>query len=120
MTKYFEKEKLSWLESAVRGGTVMKKSNIREGNFDIRSAYFRMPKGMVIPSHTHSKWVQVVVLEGQMQIQTEDDGIVAVAAGGSYFVEPDETHIETAMEDTLVLVTQGEDRADFLQERESF
>jgi quercetin dioxygenase-like cupin family protein len=115
MTKYFAKEELSWVESAVRGGTIMRKSNIREGDFDIRSAYFRMPKGMIIPSHTHSSWVQVVVLEGQMQIETEDDGIVSVAAGGSYFVEPEETHIETAMEDTLVLVTQGEDRPDFIK-----
>jgi len=39
---------------------------------------------------------------------------VRISQGGCYFVEPGDTHMETATEDTLVLVTQGEDRPDFL------
>lgn len=50
-----------------------------------------------------------------MEVETEQDGKVRIAAGGCYFVEPGDTHIETAVTDVLVLVTQGEDRPEFLE-----
>lgn len=114
MSSYFPKDSLSWSKAPVRGGVDMEKSIIWEGDFDVRSAFFRMPKGMSIPRHTHPKWVQVMVLEGEMEVETEQDGLVRIAAGGCYFVEPGDTHRETAIEDTLVIVTQGEDRREFL------
>ena len=114
MSRYFPKEELTWKDAQVRGGTVMKKSVVWEGGFDTRSAFFRMPKGMNIPVHTHPKWVQVMVVEGEIEVQTAEDGKVRIQAGGCYFVEPGDTHVETAIEDSLVLVTQGEDRPEFL------
>ncbi len=60
-------------------------------------------------------WVQVMVLEGRMEVVTEQDSIVSISAGGCYFVEPGDSHHETATEDTLVLVTQGEDRPQLRQ-----
>ena len=116
MSRYFPKEKQSWEQASVRGGTVMDKSIVWEGDYDVRSALFRMPKGMGIPTHTHPKWVQVMVLEGEMEVETEQDGKITIAAGGCYFVEAGDTHKETALEDTLVLVTQGEDRPEFLEQ----
>ena len=110
MTRYYRKEDLSWASAGVRGGTVMDRSIVWEGDLDVRSAFFRMPRGMSIPRHTHPRWVQVMVLEGEMEIETEADGTVRIAAGGCYFVEPGDSHRETAVEDTLVLVTQAEDR----------
>lgn len=114
MSRYFPKDELSWAKAPVRGGTVMDKSIVWEGDHDVRSALFRMPAGMAIPMHTHPKWVQVMVLEGAMEIETEQDGTVRIAAGGCYFVEPGDSHKETAVKNTLVLVTQGEDRPEFL------
>lgn len=118
MSRYFLKEKLSWVQAPVRGGPVMDKSIIWEGNFGVRSAFFRMPEGMSIPKHTHPKWVQVMVLDGELEVETEQEGIVRIAAGGCYFVEPGDSHKETAVRDTLVLVTQAEDRPEFLQRNE--
>jgi len=118
MTQYFPKEHLSFESSPVRGGTVMEKSVVWEGNYDTRSAFFRMPKGMSIPEHTHPKWVQVMVVEGAMEIETDEDGKVRIDAGGCYFVEAGDTHKERAIEDTVVLVTQGEDRPEFLDGKE--
>lgn len=114
MSRYFPKEKLTWEQAPVRGGTVMDKSVVWEGDYDTRSAFFRMPKGMSIPEHTHPKWVQVMVVEGAIEVETAEDGKVRIAAGGCYFVEAGDTHMEKAVEDSLVLVTQGEDRPEFL------
>ena len=118
MSQYFPKEKMSWMQAPVRGGTVMEKSVVWEGDFDVRSAFFRMPKGMSIPEHTHPDWVQVMVLEGEIEVETEEDGTVQITQGGCYFVEPGDTHKETALRDSLVLVTQGEDRPEFLRDSE--
>jgi quercetin dioxygenase-like cupin family protein len=114
MSRYYQKDKLSWAQAPVRGGIDMEKSVIWEGDFNVRSAFFNMPVGMVIPEHTHPSWVQVMVVEGEMEVETEQDGVVRIAAGGCYFVEPGDTHKETAVCDTLVLVTQAEDRPEFL------
>jgi quercetin dioxygenase-like cupin family protein len=113
MSRYFPKKEMAWEQSPVRGGTIMEKSIIWEGGLNIRSAFFRMPKGMSIPEHTHPKWVQVMVIEGEMEVQSDEDGTVRIEAGGCYFVEPGDTHQETAVQDTLVLVTQDEDRPEF-------
>ena len=94
----------------------MDRSVVWEGDYDTRSAFFRMPKGMIIPRHTHPQWVQVMVLEGTMEVESDEDGKVRIDAGGCYFVEAGDTHLETAIEDTLVLVTQGEDRPEFLND----
>jgi quercetin dioxygenase-like cupin family protein len=120
MSHYFPKEKLSWARTPVRGGIDMEKSIIWEGDFNIRSAFFKMPAGMVIPEHTHPSWVQVMVVDGEMEVETEQDGVVRIVAGGCYFVEPGDRHKETAVGDTLVLVTQAEDRPEFLHSDKSY
>ena len=76
----------------------------------MRSGVFRMSAGCQIPDHHHASWVQVAVLSGRRRV--EQAGIPAriVPAGGLYFVNPGENHVETAEVETTVLVTQGEDR----------
>ena len=73
MARYFTKDTLSWEASTVLGGTVMNKSVVWEGDHDTRSAFFRMPKGMSIPTHTHPKWVQVMVLQGEMEVKADKE-----------------------------------------------
>ena len=114
MTRYVTGDTMSWEKAPVRGGTVMEKCVIWEGKYDVHSAFFRMPKGMSIPQHTHPKWVQVAVLEGELEVATEREGKLTIRSGECYFVESGDTHIETALVDSLVLVTQGEDRPEFL------
>ncbi len=114
MSRFYLKSDLEWKEAPVRGGTLMQKSIVWEGEHDVRSAFFRMPRGMDIPRHTHPKWVQVMVLEGEIEVDIESGNKIRIAAGGCYFVEPGDTHMETAVVDSLVLVTQAEDRKEFL------
>ena len=55
-----------------------------------------------------------MVVEGTMEVESDEDGKVRIEAGGCYFVEAGDTHTETAIEESLLLVTQGEDRPEFL------
>lgn len=113
MTRYVTTKDMSWVQAPVRGGTVMEKCVIWEGEYDVRSAFFRMPEGMSIPQHTHPKWVQVMVLEGEIEVETAGNGKLRIGSGECYFVESGDTHVETALVDSLVLVTQAEDRPEF-------
>ena len=91
-------------------GTAMDKHVVFEGAYDVRSAYFKMAAGCAIGSHQHSKWVQVLVLSGEMLVTQTGQPDRHVGPGQCYFVEAGETHGEQAVQDTVVLVTQGEDR----------
>ncbi len=109
MTLYYRHDDLEWTDADVRGA-VMSKSAIFEGDYGVRSAFFKLPKGMAIGPHHHADWVQVAVLDGRMRIEQDGEPAQEISAGGVYFVTAGETHDEIALENVLVLVTQGEDR----------
>lgn len=109
MTIYTTEGDAVWTDVDVRG-TVMAKRVVWEGDYGVRSAFFRMPAGMRVDSHHHSKWVQVAVLEGRMRVEQAGKPARAIGPGNVYFILAGETHTETAEADTLLLVTQGEDR----------
>jgi len=69
-----------------------------------------LPAGLTIPSHHHPCWCQVFVVQGTMDVQAEGEEAHTIAAGGYYFVEPGDTHRETAIEDSLLLVICEDDR----------
>lgn len=100
---------LKWNRLDVHG-TEMDKAVIFEGDYDVRSAFFRMQAGQVITRHTHTKWVQVAVLKGCMRVEQEGSEDIEANVGSVYFVNPHYPHTETALIETIVLVTQGEDR----------
>jgi quercetin dioxygenase-like cupin family protein len=109
MQKFNDPENRHWHPVDVRG-TTMDKCTLWEGRYDTRAGLFRMPAGMQIAQHLHTRWVQVFVVEGAMRVDNAAGDSHTVSAGGYYFVEPDESHVETAFGDTLVLVIQAEDR----------
>lgn len=109
MTIYTNEGQAAWTNVDVRG-TTMEKRVIWEGDYDVRSAFFKMPAGMRIEPHRHSKWVQVTVLEGRMRVEQDGKPTRHIGAGEVYFILAGETHAETAETDTRLLVTQGEDR----------
>jgi quercetin dioxygenase-like cupin family protein len=108
MSTYHDPEARVWTTIAVRG-TAMDKASVFEGH-GVRSAFFRMPPGCRIPDHDHTDWVQVAVISGRMRVEQQGQQPRLIEAGGAYFVSPGEEHAETAEIETIVLVTQGEDR----------
>jgi len=109
MPKFNHPGNRQWQPVDVRG-TTMDKCVLWEGDHDTRAGLFRMPAGMQIAQHQHSRWVQVFVVEGAMRVEDADGETHAVSAGGYYFVEPGQIHTETAVVDAMVLVIQAEDR----------
>lgn len=97
-------------------GCLMDKAVIFEGNYGVRSAFFRLAEGQIIERHTHTKWVQVFVIRGVIRVDQEHADVIDVGSGAAYFLNPYYPHTETVLEEALVLVTQGEDRPGWLQQ----
>ncbi|MEB3264078.1 MAG: cupin [Synechococcus sp.] len=120
MTRYLPTHEQQWQSIDVRG-MPMQACRLWEGNHNVESGLYRMPQGMTIPCHHHAHWCQVYVVSGAMQVQevgvgeAVDEPPHTIDAGGSYFVEPGDTHSETALEDTLLLVICEEDRPEFIR-----
>lgn len=111
--KCLRPDELHWQRVDVYGAA-MDKAVVFEGAHDVRSAFFRMAAGCTIESHTHTKWVQVMVLDGCMRVTQENADPFEARSGSVYFVNPGFAHVETAVVDSLLLVTQGEDRPGWL------
>ena len=111
--KHLRPDTLEWQRVDVYG-TAMDKAVVFEGAHDVRSAFFRMSAGCTIENHKHTKWVQVMVLDGCMHVQQEGAEPFRAKSGSVYFVNPGFPHVETAEIDSLLLVTQGEDRKGWL------
>ncbi len=104
MTTYHEPDGQIWSPVSVRG-TAMETCPVFAAH-GTRSALFRMSPGCQIPDHHHANWVQVAVMSGRMRVEQDGAAVRIVPAGGVYFVNPGEDHVETAEVETVVLVTQ--------------
>jgi quercetin dioxygenase-like cupin family protein len=111
--KHVRAKDLNWQKVDVYGAA-MDKAAVFEGGHGIRSAFFRMSAGCTIPAHKHTKWVQVMVLEGCMLVMQDGAEPFRAQGGSVYFVNPGFAHVETAEVESLLLVTQGEDRQGWL------
>lgn len=70
--------------------------------------YHRLSKGFEYPAHRHRGWIIACVLKGRMKVETAGHATAQVfGPGETYFVEPGSTHVETALEDALVLVVMN-------------
>jgi quercetin dioxygenase-like cupin family protein len=109
VTRYLPTHAQQWHPIDVRG-IAMQACRLWEGDHNVESGLYRLPQGLTIPCHHHSTWCQVFVVSGAMQVQAEGDDAHHIDAGGYYFVEPGDTHTETALVDSLLLVICEEDR----------
>jgi len=108
MTRYVTLEEQTWQPADVLG-LQMDRCLLWEGQHGVFAGFFKMPRGMSIPAHRHPDWVQILVLSGKMQVE-EGANTRTIGAGDYYFVEPGDMHVETALEDTLLLVVAEDDR----------
>ena len=103
MTRYVNTGDQQWDQAEVVG-VAMDRCVLWNGGHDVFAGLFRMPAGMRLPLHHHGEWVQILVIEGSMQVTPRNGEPRTIAPGGYYFVEPGDAHIEETLEDTLLLV----------------
>jgi quercetin dioxygenase-like cupin family protein len=119
MARYVTVDKQNW-QTADVVGVQMQGCVLWEGQHNVFSGLFRMTQGMCIPMHRHAQWVQILVLNGKMQIESATAEVHTIGPGEYYFVEPGDAHIETALEDTLLLVVADEERGELRRESPIF
>jgi len=108
-TKYVTLQDQTWQSADVRG-VLLETCSLWEGKYNVRAVFLRAPKGLQTPPHHHAYWVSILVISGKLHVEAVGAEAHTVAASEYYFVEPGETHVETALEDTLLLVVKEEDR----------
>lgn len=102
MSKYVTRDEQAW-EPADVLGIQMDRCLLWDGGQDVFAGLFRMPRGMTIPIHRHDQWVQILILSGKMRVEEQGKSCL-IGPGEYYFVEPGDAHVESALEDTLLLV----------------
>ena len=70
----------------------------------------------MIAKNKHKICVQVAILSGCVKVNQDVTTEFVAEAGSVYFLDPGYFHIETAVEDSILLVTQGEDRPGWLKD----
>ena len=69
---------------------------------------YKSSKGVQFTRHTHTDWVVVTVLSGKVEVSRHNGADIRVYhPGDTYLVELGETHTETSLEDTEVVVVNG-------------
>ncbi|MFZ9951284.1 MAG: cupin domain-containing protein [Vulcanococcus sp.] len=112
MTQFLPTHAQQWQPIDVRGVPI-EACRLWEGDHNVEAGLYRLPQGLTIPCHRHLHWCQVFVVRGVMQVLVDGEDPHTIDAGGYYFVEPGDTHTETALTDSLLLVTCEEDRPSF-------
>lgn len=103
MSKYVDVSDQVWDTAEVVGAT-MDRCVLWGGEHQVFAGFFRLPAGMSLPLHHHSEWVQILILEGRMEVTLKGAEPRRIGPGGYYFVEPGDSHAESAVEDSLLLV----------------
>ena len=75
------------------------------GDSSVNTAAYRIQGGLRLPPHTHPVWELVTVLSGRLRLGSD-----LLTAGDVLHTNPGESHDVEALEDTVFLVTVGQDR----------
>ncbi|MGH8196221.1 MAG: cupin domain-containing protein [Woeseiaceae bacterium] len=108
MAKFVTTADQQWVSAQLAGFHVEECRLWDEDN--LFAGLFKLPKGFVFPHHSHRNWVQIFVLSGQIRVDLDGHDPESVSAGGYYFVEPGDPHIETVEEDLIAFIITAENR----------
>lgn len=103
MTKYTSKEERVYNANEVVGHAIPR-CMLWDGGHGVQTSIVKMHKGMDLGMHQHETWVQVMVLSGKLHCSLGDRTCIA---GDYYFVEPGDTHLEKALEESEVLIIKA-------------
>lgn len=107
MNQVFDTDNLQWNQIQHHGVDADESIGWSNG-LKVRTAIYRLGAGKKIPEHAHEGWVHVAVLKGEMEFETQEHGKQRITAGHNYYVEPGQSHYESAPDsETIILLTHA-------------
>jgi quercetin dioxygenase-like cupin family protein len=101
--QFTSKDNRNFVDDSVVGHAIPR-CVLWDGGHGVHTSITKMHKGMDLGAHKHDTWVQVFVLSGSLYCSR---GKLTCGPGDFYFVEPGESHVEVALEDTEILVVKA-------------
>ncbi|WNM35718.1 cupin domain-containing protein [Streptomyces sp. Li-HN-5-11] len=106
MPKFVQVDEREWIHENVVGHAIDRCKLWYDGH-GLSFSLVKMPPNYELSLHRHETWVAVFVVEGSMK--WEGDGQERkLGVGDFYFVHPGEEHVETSLDETLVLIIKAE------------
>jgi quercetin dioxygenase-like cupin family protein len=97
-----------WIEAVGFGGPESHEV-VFEGGYGVRTAIFRTAAGSQIPSHVHTSWAALIILDGRVRMEQDNAEPIEGGAGTVFFVEPGQQHVDIVLEDATSVVVYGDD-----------
>jgi quercetin dioxygenase-like cupin family protein len=97
----------TWIHEDVVGHAI-DRCNLWYDGHDVSFSLVEMPASHRLSLHRHETWVAVYVVKGAMEVESDGGAPARVEAGGFYFVNPGEEHVETSLEPTTVMIIKAE------------
>jgi quercetin dioxygenase-like cupin family protein len=101
--KYTAKADRAYVDSVVIGHPIPR-CTLWDGGHGVHTSIVQMYTGMDLGVHKHETWVQVFVLSGKIYCSR---GKITCGPGDFYFVEPNESHLETCIEAGEIMITKA-------------
>lgn len=106
MPKFTQVKEREWISEPVVGHTIERCKMWYDGE-GVSASLVKMPPNHKLSMHRHETWVNVFIVSGSMTWEAGGEKRM-LGAGDYYFVKPGEEHIETSVEETLVLIIKAE------------
>ena len=106
MAKFTQVDERQWIHEDVVGHAIDRCKLWYDGH-GVSFSLVKMPANYELSLHRHETWVTVFVVDGCLKVESGDEERKC-GPGDFYFVTPGEEHVETSMDETLVLIVKAE------------
>ncbi|MFF5979430.1 cupin domain-containing protein [Streptomyces olindensis] len=106
MAKFTQVDEREWIHENVVGHAIDRCKLWYDGH-GVSFSLVKMPPHHELSLHRHETWVAVFVIEGGLN-WTSGDEERKTGPGDFYFVPPGEEHIESSVDESLVLIIKAE------------
>ena len=103
MTKYTQVDERQFKADESVGHPIPRCMLWNDGH-GVQTSIVKMHKGQNLGLHKHETWVQVFVLSGKLHCSL---GERTCGPGDYYFVEPNDVHVEKALEESEILIIKA-------------
>ncbi|WP_433297265.1 cupin domain-containing protein [Pseudonocardia sp. CA-142604] len=105
MSEFTSVDERQWIHEDVVGHAIDRCTLWRDDT--ISFSFVKLPPNYDLGLHKHESWVAVYLVEGTMKWESDGEER-KVGAGDFYFVPDGEEHVETSIDECLVMIIKAE------------